>query len=86
MVDEQIDPLENLASEAAEMKAALEAYEKLDDAHANCEECDGETAPEACGKCFPFADDARLRMRAALDRVRGETLYGSWRPPEEEAR
>lgn len=73
---------EDGAALKAEMQAALEAYEALDDAHANCEECDGEVAPEACGACFLFADTARLRMRAVLDRVRGENQYGTWRPPE----
>jgi hypothetical protein len=49
-----------------ELVAALKAYELLDDKHANCEECEGESAPELCTICFPFADDARCKMRAAL--------------------
>lgn len=49
--------------------AALRAYEHLDNFHANCPECDGEVAPEICELCFPLADDARLRMRAALEKV-----------------
>ena len=49
-----------------EMYEALKAYEELDDKHANCEECEGEIQPELCAECFPYADSARLRMRAAL--------------------
>lgn len=54
-----------------EMLDALKAYAKLDDFHANCEECGErpEYAPEACEQCFPLADDARLKMRRALERV-----------------
>ena len=65
-----------------ELIYALKAYETLDNQHANCKECDGEVEPEACGECSPFADDARLRMRAALDRARGTKRYGNWRPPD----
>lgn len=65
-----------------EMLLALEAYERFEDKRANCSECGGERESELCEKCFPFADDARLRIRAALDQARGETKYGTWRPPE----
>ena len=54
---------------APEMYEALKAYEELDDKHANCEECDGEIQPELCAECFPYADAARLRMRAAIAKV-----------------
>ena len=49
-----------------EMIAALKAYQLLDDKVANCEEHDPEDAPEVCEECFPFADDARCKMRAVL--------------------
>ncbi len=45
---------------------ALEAADKLDGFHANCTECEGLEQPEACVDCFPLADDARLKRRAAL--------------------
>ena len=52
---------------------ALAAYDTLDEHVDKCEECgDNETAPEACGECFPFADDARLKMRAAIARAKAE--------------
>lgn len=46
---------------------ALQAYEELDDKHANCPECEGMAQPELCAKCFPYADSARLQMRAILE-------------------
>lgn len=52
--------------EIKQLRDALTAYATLDEAHANCEECEGLGAPEACEKCFPLADAARLKMRAAL--------------------
>ena len=57
---------DRLLAERERFIEALKAYERLDDYHANCDDCDGVPAPEACDKCFPFADDARLKMRAAL--------------------
>jgi hypothetical protein len=49
----------------------LKAYQALDDQRMACKECEDclERAPEACPYCFPFADDARLRMRAAIARM-----------------
>lgn len=58
--------IERLRLINAEMYEALKAYSELDDKHANCEECDGELQPELCAECFPYADAARLKMRAAL--------------------
>lgn len=45
---------------------ALQLQEDADLAHVNCEECDGEDAPELCEKCFPLFDEARIARRAAL--------------------
>lgn len=56
----------DLAKQLAVMHDALRTAEKADGFHANCEECEGLEAPEACGLCFPLADDARLKRRAAL--------------------
>ena len=55
-----------LQAQRDDMFAALKAYERLDDFHANCPECDGLEQPELCEKCFPLADDARLKMCAAI--------------------
>lgn len=57
---------EKLSAAAPDMFAALQAQFILEDKHANCEECEGEGEPETCEKCFPYADDARLKMRAAM--------------------
>lgn len=54
------------ATEIEKLKAALEKAEEADEFHAKCPECEGEGAPEECGKCFPLADDARLMRWAAL--------------------
>ena len=58
-----------LIAASPEMLEALRAYQKLDDFHANCPECGGLEQPETCAKCFPLADDARLKMRAVLAKV-----------------
>ena len=57
---------------ASDMYVAIEATEALD-FRDDCPECGGEGVPETCGECFPKADDARLKRRAALTRARGET-------------
>jgi hypothetical protein len=55
-------------AEVAMLRDALRAYYVLDKRRDRCGECSDqlELAPEACGECFPFADDARCKMRAAL--------------------
>ena len=62
-----------LIAAAPEMYEALKAYEALDSQRMNCEECDEqlERAPEVCGECFPFADDARCKMRVVIAKVEG---------------
>ena len=57
-----------------ECLAALAAYSNLDEQRNKCDECEDrlEQAPEACEYCFPFADDARLKMRAVLARAQAE--------------
>jgi hypothetical protein len=67
----EADANARLIAAAPEMFEALEAYERLDDAHANCDECEGLTQSEGCEKCFPLADDARLKMRAAIAKAEG---------------
>lgn len=49
---------------------ALRAYEALDEQRNKCEDCAEclERSAEACGECFPFADAARLKMRAFFGR------------------
>ena len=52
---------------ALKMYAALLAYRALDDQHCNCDDCmeSGQSA-EACGECFPYADDARCQLEPAI--------------------
>ena len=54
---------------AKEMVDLLREMESAEDAHANCEECNGEGIPELCAKCFPLFDAARLKRRAILTEV-----------------
>jgi len=61
----------HLYAAAPEMYKALKAYEELDDKHANCEECEGLEQPETCAECFPYADSARLKMRASIAKAEG---------------
>ena len=67
----RVKELESVTGNSSDMLMALLAYETLDNQHANCEECEGEIPPELCEKYFPFADRARLQMRAVLKKVRG---------------
>lgn len=48
------------------LQDALQQQESAEEAHANCDECDGEEIPELCPTCFPRYDDARIRRRAVL--------------------
>jgi hypothetical protein len=55
-----------LTARVEELEAALRLQEIADHAHVNCDECEGEEAPELCPKCFPLYDDARIARRAVL--------------------
>ena len=47
----------------------LEAAQLLEKAEHNrqfCDECEDEGEPEACGKCSPSFDDARVKRRLAI--------------------
>lgn len=45
---------------------ALQLQEAAEEAHANCQECDGQEVPELCPVCFPLFDDARIARRGIL--------------------
>lgn len=60
------DPVKQYLLDATSARKALELQETAEEAHANCEECDGEEVPELCPKCFPLYDEARLARRSAL--------------------
>lgn len=55
-----------LIAAAWELFEAAVLLETAEEAHANCEECEGQGVPELCEKCFPMFDDARVKRRTAL--------------------
>lgn len=60
-----------------ELIDALMAAEKADKIHSKCTECmEFGQAAEACGDCFPSADDARLKRRAVLAKIKKEKPNG----------
>lgn len=65
----------NIGSKLIERRHLLEAAELLEDAEIarqDCEECEGEGEPEACGACFPSFDDARIKRRLAIEMATGK--------------
>lgn len=75
-VDDEI-PLEErkanakLIAAAGDLLEAAQLLEAAEDSRQHCDECDDEGEPEACGKCFPKFDDARLKRRAAIAKATG---------------
>jgi hypothetical protein len=69
-----------LIAAAPDLLAAAQAQEAAelgrDD---DCEECGGQGEPEACGKCFPPFDDARVMRRLAIAKAVAETPKQSGR-------
>ena len=59
-----------LFAAAPDLFECAEILEKAEEAHANCDECEGEGVPELCEKCFPLFDDARVKRRTALSSAR----------------
>jgi predicted Zn-dependent protease len=62
----EIASIGQCAEYATILRDALRAAEKADKRANNCQEHEPEMAPESCEKCFPLADDARLKRWAAL--------------------
>ena len=64
------DALADARKGVDQSRAALRAYSALDDMHDNCSECE-ETMqdPACCEICQPFADTARLQMRAIIEQI-----------------
>ena len=61
---------EKSAASAPALLEALKLAEKADRIHSRCQECeDGAQAAEACGHCFPSADDARVARRNILKQL-----------------
>lgn len=64
-------PNGHLIAAAPDMLEAVQLLEKAEDARQSCDECEGEGEPEACGKCFPMFDDARVKRRLAIAKATG---------------
>jgi hypothetical protein len=62
-----------LIAAAPDLLEAAMLQEAAEDAHANCEECEGEGVPELCEKCFPLFDNARVKRRLAIVKATGTT-------------
>jgi hypothetical protein len=56
----------HLIAAAPDLLEAAELLEKAEFERQDCDECQGEGEPEACGKCFPAFDDARIKRRIAI--------------------
>lgn len=77
--EELLARVEVLTAQNARFRAALEKYSTLDEQVSKCTDDDVnghecQMAPESCGYCFPFADDARIAMRTALAETPAESL------------
>lgn len=65
-------PNAHLIAAAPELYEACALLEKAENYHHNkCRECEGEGEPEACSKCFPLFDNARIARRSALAKAKG---------------
>lgn len=60
----------DLFAAAPDLLAAAMMLEDAEDKRQHCEECEGGGEPEACGTCFPFFDDARVKRRLAIAKAR----------------
>lgn len=68
------------AGQQAQIEAAMELLqsaillERAEHQRQFCDECEGDGEPEACGKCFPAFDDARISRRLAICKATGSAL------------
>ena len=58
-----------LIAAAPDLLEAAVILEDAEDKRQHCDECEGEGEPEACPKCFPMFDDARVKRRLALQKA-----------------
>lgn len=63
---------ERLTVAESSLLECAEILEKAEEAHANCDECEGEGVPELCEKCFPLFDEARIKRRLAIAAARSQ--------------
>ena len=59
---------------AHDLLKACQLLEKAEHDRQFCDECEGEGEPEACGKCFPAFDDARIYRRLAIAKATNSNL------------
>lgn len=59
-----------LIAAAPDLAEAAVLQQAAEDAHAGCEHCRG--ASVLCLRCYPLFDEARVKLRAALAKARGE--------------
>jgi|SRR5579871_2538241 len=64
----EIVALQSKVADLLEAAQLLEAAELGRDD--DCEECSGEGLPEACGRCSPPFDDARVKRRLAIAKAK----------------
>ena len=62
------------AAATPDLLEAAEMLERAEDGRQDCEECEGEGEPEACGICFPSFDDARIKRRLAIEKAHGRPV------------
>lgn len=68
-----------LTAAATDLLEAAEMLEAAELCRGDCEECEGEGEPEACGTCFPAFDDARILRRIAIEKARGRLMTSTER-------
>lgn len=61
----------HLIAAAPDLLQAAVMLEAAEQSRDGCPECEGEGEPEACGKCFPAFDDARIARRLAIAKAEG---------------
>ncbi len=69
---DEFDANARLIAAAPDLLEAAALLEAAEDFNANdCDECEGQGEPEACPKCFPLFDDARIKRRLAIAKAIG---------------
>jgi hypothetical protein len=71
---ETIEADARLIVAAPDLLAAAVTLEEAEMNRQFCDECNGEGEPEACGKCFPKFDAARVMRRDAIGKATGKTV------------
>ena len=70
----KIEANAHLIAAAPDLLEAALILEDAENKRHYCDECDVEGEPEACGKCFPAFDDARVKRRLAIAKATNSNL------------